>query len=305
MKKHIKLMLSRGVFDQYYTLIKPSQKSLKDILVIPASTHGDKVQCFEHRFDENFSLNIEAIPTSHRDLSQWESLGFIFNIVKNGKVISQFGYTSDAHWKSNFSEKFTNCNVICAHLGSVVDILRGKELCNLCANYNEDGSGKCRTYEKCKASNFEKAEPTNINLLKQAREQSHLYLAGLSMFFEDLLKKKKIELAVISEFGEELKGGIRTDLYHKFDDWFQATSEKAARCIPGDIGLEIDLLNCNILCCCCQEYKLKDSISPTAYGEEEALFFICDECKSILSSYQIEDKLRDYCERGRQLEAVD
>lgn len=304
-KKHLKLIISQGVFDQYYKLIKPSKESLKDIFVVKMGRNGkNNAPCYKHEFDKNHSLKIVPFATSHRDLSQWESLGFIIKINDNGTP-RQIGYTSDAHWKQDFSKNFEGCHIICAHLGSIVDILGGKAFCSLCGNYNENKSGNCKTYDKCKEENFKNGKPSKEKLLKQAQEQSHLYLSGLTMFFDELLSKKKMELAVISEFGEELKSGIRMDLYHKFDDWFQNGSEKKTRCLPGDIGLEIDLLNSNILCCCCQEFKSKDIISPIAYGKEEGIFFICDECNSVLSTYQIEEKLKDYSENGRKLELAD
>jgi len=309
-KKHLKLIISQGVFDQYYKLIKPSEESLKDIFVVQADRRMDNSSCFKHKFDDNYLLDIEAFATSHKDLSQWESLGFVIKINNNGSL-KQIGYISDAHWNADFSNKFKNCHIICAHLGSIVDILGKKDFCSLCKNIKEDEdneSGKCKKCQTCKEERFKNGKPNLDKLLKQAREQSHFYLSGLSMFFDELLsmpknKNNKMKLAIISEFGEELKSGIRMDLYHKFDNWFQSKGE--ARCVPGDIGLEIDLLNANIYCCCCQEFKSKDEISPIAYGKEEGLFFVCEECKSVLSSYQIEEKLKNNNENVRKLELAD
>ena len=42
-----------------------------------------------------------------------------------------------------------------------------------------------------------------------------------------------------------------------------------------------------------------------AYGKEEGLFFVCEECKSVLSNYQIEEKLKYYYDNGRKLELAD
>jgi len=197
------------------------------------------------------------------------------------------------------------------HLGSIVDILGEKDFCSLCKKYKENKdneSRKCKEHPKCKEERFKNGKPNLDKLLKQAREQSHLYLSGLSMFFDKILSKSKngdnkMELAIISEFGEELKGGIRMDLFHKFDNWFRSKGE--ARCVPGDIGLEIDLLNSNIFCCCCQEFKSKDRIFPIAYGKEEGLFYVCEECKSVLSPYQVGEKLKDNYENVRKLELAD
>ncbi|MCJ7446548.1 MAG: MBL fold metallo-hydrolase [Bacteroidales bacterium] len=312
-KKHLKLIISHGVFDQYYKLIKPSEESLKDIIVVQPGNEGANEPCLVQKFDDNYSIEIKPFATSHKDLGQWESLGFIINIKKNKETIRTIGYTSDAHWRQDFSDNFKDCHIICAHLGSIVDILNKKEFCSLCGDYRDNGDGKCEKDPECKEKRFVNGNPTTKKLLKQAQEQNHLYLSGLTMFFDKLLANeengdKKMELAVISEFGEELKEGLRMDLFHKFDDWFQersTRSTKKAKCFPGDIGLEIDLLNSNILCCCCQEFKSKDGILPIPYGKDEAIFYICDECKSVLSPYQIEKKLKDYYENGRHLELAE
>ncbi len=307
-KKHLKLIISQGVFDQYYKLIKPSEESLKDIFVVqPGIERANEPYCFPI-FDDNHSIEIEAFKTSHRDLSQWESLGFIIKINNNG-ISRQIGYTSDAHWEKEFSENFKDCHIICAHLGSIVDILgKKKGFCSLCQKYEDDEHGECKKLPKCKEERFKNGRPSLDKLKKQAREKSHLYLSGITMFFDDILSNRKngnneMELAIISEFGEELKGGIRMDLFHKFDNWFRCKGK--AKCFPGDIGLEINLLNSNILCCCCQEFKSKDEILPIAYGKEEGLFFVCEECNSVLSTYQIEEKLKNNYENVRKLELAD
>lgn len=315
-KKHLKLILSQGVFDQYYKLIKPSEESLKDIFVIQPGKDillkrsDDNVECDYFKLDNNHSIKTLAFPTSHRDLRQWDSLGFLFEIKNTNMPTRLIGYTSDAHWKPDFYKKFKDCQIICAHLGSIIDVMNKKEFCILCGNYNDKEDGKCNTYEECREKRFQNGEPKTKNLYKQAQEQNHLYLSGLTMFFDDLLPNKesankKMELAIISEFGEELKEGLRMDLFHKFDDWFQKRSTKKAKCFPGDIGLEIDLLNSKILCCCCQKFKSKERILPIPYGTDEAIFYVCEECKSVLSPYQIEEKLKDYYENGRHLELVE
>jgi ribonuclease BN (tRNA processing enzyme) len=301
-KKHLRLILSQGVFDQYNKLMQPSKESLEDIFVVQAKRSKDKgILCFEHEFDNDLTLNIEAFATSHKDLSsQSESLGFIFKI-KNGGENRQIGYTSDARWSLDFSKKFYECQIVCAHLGSIVDIFKEEGFCILCSHCEEDK--KCRECFECKKEGYKKGHPNKDKILMQARKQSHLYLSGLAMFFDDLLRNNnEMELALISEFGEELKGGIRMDLYNKFNDWFKIRSEGKARCIPGDIGVEIDLMNSDIFCSCCEKYKHRDKISPIAYGKEEAIFFVCDECKSVLSTHQIDEKLKEHYENGRKLE---
>jgi hypothetical protein len=259
------------------------------------------------KLDDSYSINVEAFPTYHGDLAEGESLGFTITVNEKVKekerVISRIGYTGDAHWTKGFSAKLENCNIVCAHLGSIVNVLKDEEFCNLCADYKKDiGTNKCVKHTDCKADNFRNGKPDREKLLQQVMSQKHLYLSGLTFLFDDLLKRGNLQVGVISEFGEELKGGIRMDLYHKFDDWFKQLSPNQARCFPGDIGMEIDIINGNVLCNCCKEFRPKEMISPITYGKEEAIFFVCDECSAVLSSYQIGEKLSEYYENGRKLE---
>lgn len=299
-KRHRRLILSQGVYDQYYKgFIKPIQKALKDVIVLKP---GKSISL---SLDKKHPIIIKAFPTYHGDLARGESLGFVFHII-DGESVIKVGYTGDAHWKEGLSEELKDCSIVCAHLGSVVNILSKEEFCNLCDYYKIDAAtNKCQKLLTCQKENFKNVKPTIEKLEKQAITQKHLYLSGLTMLFDDLLKNKKINLAVMSEFGEELKGDIRLDLFHKFDDWFAYKTNGQARCFPGDIGLEIDVMNGNIFCSCCQKFRPKTQISPVSHGGEEALFFVCDECKQELSSYEIWNKLNDCYENGRKLETTE
>lgn len=307
-KKHLKLIVSQGVFDQYYKLIKPAEKFIKDIIVVQPNEDKCNGTYLVKEFDKICSIEIESFTTLHRDLSQWESMGFIMDIKYNG-IIRKIGYTSDAHWTPDFSNKFFDCQILCTHLGSIVDISSKKGFCVLCQNYYEIESGKCKDHSICEKGRFKNGKPCIETLLKQAREKNHLYISGLSMLFNEILSKNKginnkMELAIISEFGEELKSGIRMDLYNKFDNWFETYNSKL-RCLPGDIGLEVDVFSGSVYCHGCKHFVDRSEIEPVPYGKEEAICFVCKECKAVLSSYQIDHKLKEYCENGRKLELAD
>jgi len=161
--------------------------------------------------------------------------------------------------------------------------------------------------DQCKKNGFNNVNVSKSKVLNQTQKENHLYLAGMALLFKSLSTKdgNNLKLAVISEFGEELKQGLRMDLYKKFDSWFGKLFDKnteKARCLPGDIGLEIDVFTGKVLCHCCNRFVDRSEIEPVSYGKEEAICFVCDECKSVLSSYQIDQMLKDYCEYGRQLE---
>lgn len=108
-RKHIKVILSQGVFDLFSTQMDYSKESLKDIYVVDTKK-SELIKCCK-------GLQIKAVRTSHGDLSQWESIGFIFNIENNKGKPTKIGYTSDARWSDEFGRNFSDCSIICASLG--------------------------------------------------------------------------------------------------------------------------------------------------------------------------------------------
>jgi len=288
-RKQIKIVLSQGVFDLFNKQMDLSKESLQDIYVVDTKSMGYQPRICYNKGD----LKIQAIKTSHSDLSEWESLGFIFSIGKN-KALKKIGFTSDALWTKNFYKNFEDCSIVCAHLGAIVNVLKEKYFCEtFCENHDENDENICN---KCKLENFSQAKVGPKKLEKQIHDENHLYLAGLTSFFAPLLDNSNLKLGIISEFGEELKGGIRMDMYFKFNDWFKDPTKSTIdrRCLPGDIGLKVDIFSSDVLCQACQRYVNRKNIIPVPYGKEEGIFFICDECKSVLSTYQIEEKLKLY-----------
>jgi hypothetical protein len=257
---------------------------------------------------------IKAFRTTHHDLSKFQSLGFIISANKNDRR-AVIGYTGDIKWSPNktnppeYLKHFKKCDIICAHLGSIINILNEKDFCNTFCKKSPDDDSRCPTYNECKKNKFKDVDVIKKKLIEQTREENHLYLAGLTLFFDSLLKEKaNLKLAIISEFGEELKNGIRMDLYKKFDSWFGEhfkEPEEKPRCLPGDIGLEVDVFTGNVYCHCCKRFVDQAGIEPVPYGKEEAICFVCKECKAVFSTYQIDHILKNYCENGRNLESAE
>lgn len=310
-KKNPTLVLSSGVFEQYSRIITSSEKELKDIIVVDGKDIKPEDPVYE---DESGTYKIHAFGTTHKDLSQFQSLGFIITANKNDKRKAVIGYTGDIIWRLNkvglpeYLKYFMECDIICAHLGSIINILKNEDFCKtFCKDYVKyDLNDRCKKYENCLKFGFESVNVTKKKLLEQTHKENHLYLAGLTMFFDKVLKgNSNLKMAIISEFGEELKQGIRIDLYKKFDNWFKERSKEKPKCLPGDIGLEVDVFTGKVLCHCCKRFVDRAEIEPVPYGKEEAIFFVCDECKSVLSTYQRGEKLKDYYENGRKLELVE
>jgi hypothetical protein len=308
--KIVTLILSPGVFEHFNNIISHSDKELKDIIVVEIK-NSDLKTVYKNKLG---TLKIKAFGTAHEDLSQFQSLGFIINMENNSRKGS-IGFTGDIKWKSNGSsypeyiKHLNNCDIVCAHLGSIINIISDE---NFCTCYC-DPKLVCGTIEQgcdqCEKNGFNNVNVSKNKVLNQTRKENHLYLAGIALLFKSLSTEQgnNLKLAVISEFGEELKHGLRIDLYKKFDSWFEKLFDKnidKTRCLPGDIGLEIDVFTGKVLCHCCNRFVDRSEIEPVSYGKEEAICFICKECKSVLSSFQIDQILKDYCENGRQLESV-
>jgi hypothetical protein len=305
-KKNPILILSSSVFEHYRTIISTSEKELKDIIIV------DQKDNLNTLYDEA-GIRIQAFPTTHQDLSQFPSLGFIITAIKNNQE-AVIGYTGDIKWRQNNSkppryvEYFMNCNIICAHVGSIINILKDKDFCStFCEKYtNPNKEQNCLNYDMCKEKNFNQVKVTRTKLIEQTRDENHLYLAGITLFFNSLLNKNKskLKLAIFSEFGEELKYGVRVDLYRKFNGWFNGV-KKDLNTLPGDIGLEVDVFSNEVFCHCCNQFVKSSDIKPVPYGKEEAICFVCKECEEVLSTHQIDLMLKEYCENGRYLESVD
>lgn len=305
-KKNPSLLISTGVFENYRQIIKINEKELKDVIVLDGKK--EEIEFFNGR------IRIKSFSTLHPDLGQSKSLGFIIKVydkIRNKKT--QIGYTGDIKWKyteakpPEYLKDFLRCDIVCVHLGSIINVLNGKNFCNsFCNKYPKFHHGICPNYDDCKSSNFESVDVTKNKLMEQAREENHLYLGGLILFFESLIKlhDSKLKLAIISEFGEELKNGLRKDLFLKFNDWFQIQGKNQV-CLPGDIGLEIDLFDRSVYCNCCKHFVDYNTITPIPYGKEEAICYVCRECTEVLSTHQIDLKLKEYCENGRTLEPMD
>ncbi len=308
-KKTLTLILSPGVFEHYGRIIKPSEEVLKDIIVVHAKEGEETEIIFKHPFKENEKIivEIQAFGTSHKDLSQFQSLGFRIIAKENGTNATVIGYTGDAKWdKDKWPQYLTDCDIVCVHLGSIVNILGDGDFCNtFCVDYvKNDNDNKCKKLNECKKSGFENVNVTKAMTVQQIRKENHLYLAGLASFFDFMSSNNdRLKVGIVSEFGEELKNGIRIDLYKKFDACL-SKEMKNLKCFPGDIGLQVDVFTGDVYCHCCGRFVERNGIEPIAYGKEEAICFVCEECNGVLSSYQIGEKLKNFCENGRTLESI-
>ena len=254
--------------------------------------------------DSDVALEIKATRAYHEDYSdESDSFGFLVTLKKCKSSSSCntnfcFGYTGDTKWVGNdlyhegcpfkFQKKdecsyspmcsdkplpnvasqYQDCDVVLTHIGSLI-------------KHKED-----EKFEKYK-------NPAKCEEL--IRDVNHPYLFGMIRLLKELRStqsrdgKSKNKLILLGEFGEELRGGIRDDIVHRFKggilgDW---------PILPVDVGLDILMKEekkpngqsepCpRALCVMCEQYHPIDKIKFFRFGHDEAIFYFCETClKSI------------------------
>ncbi len=283
----VKFIISRGVFETYKKHFDINKEAIEDIVVLDSNQDSNKPIQLSN-------VMVQPFKTSHKDLTKSGSFGFVFEVSISRGTSCRIGYTGDAQWTRDLGNRLGSCKIICANLGSIIDIFDNQRFLSAYKGQENLLGGYGTTLES--------------GIKKQLEDKNHLYLSGMAMLLNQIGQDatSKLELCVMSEFGEELKSGIRLDLFHKFDDWFRETDisrrKIGFRCLPGDIGLRIDALTGDIYCHHCEQFTNMNEISPLAYGFQEALFFVCAECTSVFSRQQISTKLDNLYLRGRILD---
>lgn len=250
----------------------------------------------------------------HNDYSERsDSYGYIINFYDgNNEQVFSFGYTGDTKWydgeleqdgMSGIHEQYEQCNAVCIHLGALIESDKGKKF----KNYNGD---------ECDAL---------------IEKKQHPYLFGLLRYLKKIQEdNNKNKLLLISEFGEELKGGIRIDFIRRLNNLFKigrkANQENQSPvCLPVDIGLNV-ILACledekqepkhqngkwetgppyKVWCHGCEKFVDADKIRYRHFGHgnnDEALFYFCNVCLKSKAENAIQDRMRLICEVGVPLE---
>jgi|GEM_PF-2100349 len=276
----------------------------------------------------SIKLDIDFFKSFHDDHSESDSYGYIItfsdNDVRDNRV--SVGFTGDSKWFPEYSKKFQECDIICSHIGSIVEPnMRGRQL----RNYSSIG----------------KAE-------RLIRTKNHPYLFGEILFLQDwkeIFSKKKKTIVLISEFGEEMKGQIRSDLTKRLNrprgkngcwsdlgprvvscNWLKnftsiigpkdcrqlAECKKGAEnvfTIPVDVGLRIsvpleinkrnsDDFPGNVHCVLCDQFVPPERIDYEVYSHEEAIFYVCRTCRRSVSIDVRHAIYQQYHEKGREIE---
>jgi len=214
-------------------------------------------------------LKMKATRAIHKDiLTEYSARGLIFELERE-KGVYRIGITGDTMFfkgtdeQRGLSSLFENMDVLVLHLGSI---------------HKKEFEGHDDDFEVHKY------------------EGAHLGVRGVV----NLIAQCRPKLAIISEFGEELKE-LRTDMAFRIDDCFENyDSTGNTRVIPGDIGLTIEFndeikVKCEI---CGASVRLKD----ITYTETQINDKICYYCRNH-GRREILDKFRKEEEKELRIRA--
>lgn len=236
-------------------------------------------------------ISIYPMLAYHNDFSGYsDSFGFQIEISMPQDKNIFFGYTGDTKWVSGIDRQYSNCDVLLVHLGSLID---------------------------CKKENnrkkFENYTLENNECDELIRNKNHPYLMGLLRLLHSIYltseSDKRRRLILLSEFGEELRGGIRVDLIKRL----QKTYGSWLDFLPVDVGLDVQLyktpeknakdnnLSKKVWCVQCDEFVDLEEADFERYGHDEALFCVCKTCKKSTPQNVLWDRLRHLYEVGREL----
>lgn len=263
-KKRVAVLLSEGAFKHLSPSIESGRDLFSDARVIRSGTRNAV-----SAVDDCTCVQVLPVTALHRDLSQTpgsdgsDSLGLRIEL-KSGDKKCSVGVTCDTRYHEAGAKAYSDCRVLVLHLGglvadhhSLVDYFLGAELDELV--YRKD----------------------------------HLYLPGVIWLLagcHNPTQADRPRLVILSEFGEEMRGGLREDLARRLQEYVDSHLDRAFVIVPGDVGLLVDPLDESIRCSCCGEFFPWYATTPAfkfeVFGHEEHIFYVCPACQHCTSSHQ-------------------
>jgi ribonuclease BN (tRNA processing enzyme) len=282
--RRVFLVLTEGVFQRFKTIFDNEVEFIEDVVVLSwaAAAQSNRntvnvVPRLSAQVDEkpiwlrmgkkeevsSSLVSIRAVPAIHADGTQYDSMGVVLRVTRQGDGDLCIGFTGDTRYTEELciKDSFDDCDVLIPHIGSVI---------------GRDSFSKL--HEMWRLCDHKKRVDKVVDELQETlRKKNHLYLPGITMFLcklkESMKKEKRKPLILLSEFGEELRGGLRADLAVRLHRIFGMTV------LPADVGLRVGVEDQSVRCAICRQYVSADAVRPVpASDEDEALMFICIHC---------------------------
>ena len=278
--------------------------------------------------DPTSGLWAKITPTRayHDDKTRSDSFGFLVELAEDVKEQNEnekqsnltFGYTGDTKWVypdmpdplkredkhegrkiEDIAKQYKECDVLLVHLGSLI-------------KKNDNSEWSFNQYDQCgiNAGNKYRCE-------ELVRKENHPYLIGmlrlLSSLYESLSKVKHIgmPLVLVGEFGEELRGTIRSDFIRRLQEIYK--NELAF--LPVDVGMNVQMgkkdgaqgdscdnrCACKVWCVKCNHFVNIGNADFELYGTDHALYCVCKTCRKATPVNVLQDGLRQLYEVGLEL----
>ncbi len=226
-RKKIDLFLNLGTFQKYSGWLNIQSDGNVGEVKV---LHAGNTYDLSEKYN---GLKIHAIKAEHDEvIADQYSLGFILEL--EGCKIAM---TGDTGWKTDNSVAAPylghEIGLMVAHLGSI------------------------------KKVEFDYLEKKTDTEKQKCFYPQHLGLLGVGA----MLNSAKPKLAVISEFGEELKT-LRKEVAEKFDEILEGT-----KCIPGEVGLHIRVPDLSVYCIVHRDFVPFEDIHIFGRPDQSNLYY--------------------------------
>jgi len=307
------MVMTEAVHDRLYDLLKAESEFVENIVVTGWSTQrsagnglqrddsqihllitpesavhaklGDKE--WEDCPTQPAGIKLKAIPALHYDGTSGDSMGILVSVKRSESTAREkwvhVAILSDTRFFPVISEALLpECKVVVAHLGAVIDekLYAGfhhadPDKQDLLQHLHQVGTVPCER---------DKRECIHEALKKVLEDKNHLYLPGMTGLLCHLRRLHSLPgdpgvrpLLVMSEFGEEMRGGLRQDLARRLR--MLGGDEQAVDVLAADVGMRIDVERRLVRCVVCQQYVKPDWIEPVVVSPaDEAIFYVCQDC---------------------------
>lgn len=259
----ISILATPSCFEHFFHIIEESRDDIKDVIVADSGSLNKDgtivVETMKH-------FKIITKPAYHKEINdKTNCIGLIIEVKSGEKLI---GFTGDTVWTSNLADNYAECPVVLINMGAILDVRKDQS--------------------------FKKNFYNDETIYQLMLNENHLYLPGTITLLEQLRKSYVTQLVIVGELGEELKMGLRRDLFYKFNEFYKNKSLNESDGLLNiaieDIGLTViwdDSMFPKVICFRCKKYinprNIKLRITEDQRNSEQ-LYYYCENCLKIIEA---------------------
>lgn len=258
----IDVYLSKGAHGNLKQIIDSASNIIRDTRLIEPQRWTTNRYINIDNNEKTARAIVDHFTALHKDASGEDGLGFIVTMRSDrDQADGIIGFTCDTRWSDDYLTSFNRCNVVCAHLDSLTPETPGTRF--LIQDYFNNKKGTVSVLAK----------------------KSQLYLPGIVSLCDSLsnIRDDNSRLVILSEFGEELAGGIRTDFAEKLRNNF---NRERLQVLPGDVGLFVDPISRQMKCSLCDGFYdfCLDFVCCEAHNSQR-ICYVCPMCNERINKH--------------------